>query len=129
MTPDGAPLTYRVNLEAPLDLRGYESKEGYAALRKALKEMQPSAVTQLVKEANLRGRGGAGFPTGVKWSLVPMGEGAPRQKYLICNADEMEPGTFKDRLLMEGAPHQLIEAMIVSGYAIQAEPRLHFCAR
>lgn len=120
MTPDGAPLTYRVNLEAPLDLRGYESKEGYAALRKALKEMQPSAVTQLVKEANLRGRGGAGFPTGVKWSLVPMGEGAPRQKYLICNADEMEPGTFKDRLLMEGAPHQLIEAMIVSGYAIQA---------
>jgi NADH-quinone oxidoreductase subunit F len=120
LTADTQPLTYRVNPGAPLDLRGYESQDGYAAVRKALKEMLPADVTRLVKEANLRGRGGAGFPTGVKWGLVPMGEGAPRQKYLICNADEMEPGTFKDRLLMEGAPHQLVEAMIVSGYAIQA---------
>ena len=120
MTADTKPLTHRVDLATPLDIRGYESQEGYAAVRKALKKMQPSEVTHLVKEANLRGRGGAGFPTGVKWSLVPMGESAPRQKYVICNADEMEPGTFKDRLLMEGAPHQLVEAMIVSGYAIQA---------
>jgi NADH-quinone oxidoreductase subunit F len=120
MTADTKPLTYRVDLAQPLDIRGYQLQEGYAAVRKALKEMQPSEVTHWVKEANLRGRGGADFPTGVKWSLVPMGEGAPRQKYLICNADEMEPGTFKDRLLMEGAPHQLVEAMIVSGYAIQA---------
>ena len=120
MTADTKPLTYRVDLGAPLDLRGYESREGYAAVRKALREMQPSDVTHLVKEANLRGRGGAGFPTGVKWGLVPMGETAPRHKYLLCNADEMEPGTFKDRLLMEGAPHQLIESMIVSAYAIQA---------
>ena len=120
MTADTKPLTYRVDLATPLDIRGYESQEGYAAVRKALKEMQPTDVTALVKEANLRGRGGGGFPTGVKWSLVPMGTAAPRQKYLICNADEMEPGTFKDRLLMEGAPHQLVEAMIVSGYAIQA---------
>jgi NADH-quinone oxidoreductase subunit F len=120
LTADTQPLTYRVNPGAPLDLGGYESQDGYAAVHKALKEMLPADVTRLVKEANLRGRGGAGFPTGVKWGLVPMGESAPRQKYLICNADEMEPGTFKDRLLMEGAPHQLIEAMIVSGYAIQA---------
>jgi NADH-quinone oxidoreductase subunit F len=120
LTADTQPLTYRVNPGAPLDLGAYESQDGYAAVHKALKEMQPADVTRLIKEAGLRGRGGAGFPTGVKWSLVPMGEGAPRQKYLICNADEMEPGTFKDRLLMEGAPHQLVEAMIVSGYAIQA---------
>src|SRR5580700_1072610 len=120
MTAETKPLTHRVDLATPLDIRGYESQEGYAAVRKALKKMQPSEVTHLVKEANLRGRGGAGFPTGVKWSLVPMGESAPRQKYLICNADEMEPGTFKDRLLMEGAPHQLVEAMIVSAYAVQA---------
>ena len=120
MTADTQPLTYRVNLASPLDLRDYEAQQGYAAVHKAVKEMLPADITRCVKEANLRGRGGAGFPTGVKWSLVPMGEDAPREKYLICNADEMEPGTFKDRLLMEGAPHQLVEAMIVSGYAIQA---------
>jgi NADH-quinone oxidoreductase subunit F len=114
------PLTYRVSLDAPLDLRSYESQDGYAAFRKALKELQPADVTALVKKSNLSGRGGAGFPTGVKWSLVPMGADAPRNKYLVCNADEMEPGTFKDRLLMEGVPHQLIEAMILSAYAIQA---------
>jgi len=114
------PLTYRVNSAQPLDLKGYEAQDGYAALRKALKEMQPGDVTKLVKDANLRGRGGAGFPTGVKWGLVPMGADAPKQKYLVCNADEMEPGTFKDRLLMEGVPHQLVEAMIVAGWALQA---------
>jgi NADH-quinone oxidoreductase subunit F len=81
--------------------------------------MQPAEVTQLVKDSNLRGRGGAGFPTGVKWSLVPMGPEAGR-KYLICNADEMEPATFKDRLLMEQQPHQLIESMIIAAWAIQA---------
>jgi NADH-quinone oxidoreductase subunit F len=114
------PLTCRLDLAAPLDLRGYESEDGYVALRKVIKEMQPAEVTQLVKEANLRGRGGAGFPAGVKWALVPMGADAPRHKYLICNGDEMEPGSFKDRLLMEGAPHQLIEGMVIAAYAIQA---------
>ena len=113
------PLTYRVDLAAPLDLKGYEAQEGYAALKKAVKEA-PGEVTKAVKDANLRGRGGAGFPTGVKWGLVPMGADAPKNKYIVCNADEMEPGTFKDRLLMEGVPHQLIESMIVSGWAIQA---------
>jgi NADH-quinone oxidoreductase subunit F len=114
------PLTYRLGSEPLLDIKAYEALDGYAAVRKALKEMQPADVTQLVKDSNLRGRGGAGFPAGVKWSLVPMGPDAPKQKYLVCNADEMEPGTFKDRLLMEQLPHQLIEAMIVVGYALQA---------
>lgn len=113
------PLTYRVNLAQPPDLKAYEAQDGYAALRKAAKEA-PAEVTKAVKDANLRGRGGAGFPTGVKWGLVPMGADAPKNKYLVCNADEMEPGTFKDRLLMEGVPHQLIESMIVAAYAIQA---------
>jgi NADH-quinone oxidoreductase subunit F len=83
--------------------------------------MAPADVTQTVKDANLRGRGGAGFPTGVKWALVPMGADSPRPKYLVVNADEMEPGTFKDRLLMEGDPHLLIEGTILAAYAIQAE--------
>ena len=82
----------------------------------------------MVKDSNLRGRGGAGFPTGAKWSFVPMGADAPQPKYLIANADEMEPGTFKDRLLLEGDPHQLIEGMIITAYAIEARRRLHLPA-
>ncbi|HEY0974522.1 MAG TPA: NADH-quinone oxidoreductase subunit NuoF [Solimonas sp.] len=113
------PLTARVNLAQPQDLKAYEASGGYVALRKSIKELQPQDVQTRVKDANLRGRGGAGFPTGVKWSLVPMGPDAGA-KYVVCNADEMEPGTFKDRLLMEGAPHQLIESMAVAGYAIKA---------
>ncbi|HLV77641.1 MAG TPA: NADH-quinone oxidoreductase subunit NuoF [Marinobacter sp.] len=114
------PLTYRIRPGQPPDLKAYQAEEGYAALRLALKKLTPGEVTQIVKDANLRGRGGAGFPAGVKWSFVPMGPEAPREKYVLCNADEMEPGTFKDRLLMEEMPHQLIEAMIIAGYAIQA---------
>lgn len=115
------PLTYRLGEgEPPLDLKAYEALDGYAAARKALKTLAPADVTQIVKDANLRGRGGAGFPAGVKWGLVPMGADAPKQKYLVCNADEMEPGTFKDRLLLEKLPHQMIEGMIVAGYAMQA---------
>jgi hypothetical protein len=78
-------------------------------------------VTELVKEADLRGRGGAGFPRGGKWSFVLTGDDALRPKYLIANADEMEPGTFKNRLPLEGDPHQLLEGMIVSAHAIQAD--------
>lgn len=116
---DTHPLTWRLDPANPcLDLKSYEAKEGYAALRKAIKEMTPAAVQQVVKDSNLRGRGGAGFPTGVKWSLVPMGPDVG-PKYLVCNADEMEPGTFKDRLLMEQLPHQMIESMIVAGFALQ----------
>ncbi|MNS03809.1 NADH-quinone oxidoreductase subunit F [compost metagenome] len=92
---------------------------GYLAVRTVMK-MEPKEVTELVKESNLKGRGGAGFSTGMKWSFVPMNEHAPPVKYLVANADEMEPGTFKDRMLLEGNPHQLIEGMIIAAYAIQA---------
>src|SRR5919109_274838 len=116
------PLTHNIRPgEAPLDVKQYERAGGYQAARKVLDSMAPHEVTELVKEANLRGRGGAGFPTGSKWSFVPMGDDAPHPKYLIANADEMEPGTFKDRLLLEGDPHQLIEGMIASAYAIEAD--------
>lgn len=111
------PLTQHITFP-PLGLRQYEAIGGYQAVRKAVRHMEPKAVTDLVKEANLRGRGGAGFSTGMKWSFVPMD--VPGPKYLVANADEMEPGTFKDRWLLEGNPHQLIEGMIVSAYAIKA---------
>jgi NADH-quinone oxidoreductase subunit F len=115
------PLTSNLRQDrTPVDLAAYEKAGGYQGLRKAL-QMQPQDVTDLVKQSNLRGRGGAGFPTGMKWSFVPMGTNAPKPKYLVANADEMEPGTFKDRVLMEGDPHQLIEGMAVSAYAIQAD--------
>src|SRR5579863_4383858 len=103
-----------------VDINTYETAGGYQGLRKAL-TMSPAEVVEVVKKSNLRGRGGAGFPTGMKWSFVPMTSDAPRPKYLVANADEMEPGTFKDRLLMEGDPHQLIEGMIVAAWAIQAD--------
>jgi NADH-quinone oxidoreductase subunit F len=116
------PLTAHINNNRPpLGLKEYEQVGGYMAVRKALKEMAPADVQKLVQESNLNGRGGAGFNTGMKWSFVPMGNEAPHPKYLICNADEMEPGTFKDRLLLEGNPHQLIEGMILAAYAIQAD--------
>jgi NADH-quinone oxidoreductase subunit F len=116
------PLTQHIHPgEDPVDLKGYEKAGGYQALRKAIREMAPGEVTQVVKDSNLRGRGGAGFPTGMKWSFVPMGDDATHPKYLLINADEMEPGTFKDRFLLEGAPHQLIEGSILSAYAIQAD--------
>lgn len=95
-------------------LDGYKKNGGYAVLAKALK-MDPKAIIEEVKASGLRGRGGAGFPTGMKWSFLPA-NGEPR--YLLCNADEGEPGTFKDRLMMERAPHQLIEGMIISAFAI-----------
>lgn len=101
-------------------LADYESTGGYQGLRKAVLELEPKAVQQWVKDAGLRGRGGAGFVAGIKWGLVPMGDDAPKTRYLIANGDEMEPGTFKDRLLMEQDPHQLIEGMIIAAYAIQA---------
>ena len=104
----------------PLDLKEYERAGGYEGARKALR-MVPQDIIEAVKQSNLRGRGGAGFPTGDKWSFVPSGKDAPRPKYLVANADEMEPGTFKDRVLMEGDPHQLIEGMVAAAYAIEAE--------
>lgn len=116
------PLTEWILSESlPIGLKRYEALGGYEAARKALAEMEPKAVTQTVIDSGLRGRGGAGFSTGMKWSFVPLGPEVPRPKYLICNADEMEPGTFKDRYLLEGNPHQLIEGMILGAYAIESE--------
>jgi NADH-quinone oxidoreductase subunit F len=91
---------------------------GYQALEKALKQMTPETIIDEVKKSNLRGRGGAGFPTGMKWSFVP--KDSPKARYLICNADESEPGTCKDRPLMELDPHQLIEGMVIAGRAINS---------
>jgi NADH-quinone oxidoreductase subunit F len=115
------PLTQYIQPgEEPLSIKEYEKAGGYQSVHKVL-AMRPHDITQLVIDSNLRGRGGAGFATGQKWNFVPMGDGAPKRKYLIANADEMEPGAFKDRYLLEGNPHQLIEGMIASAYAIQAD--------
>ena len=115
------PLTRNIRPgQEPLGIEAYEKNGGYRALRKALK-MSPQDIQQMVTDANLRGRGGAGFYTGQKWSFVPMGEKARRPKYLAVNADEMEPGTFKDRFLLEGDPHSIVESAIIAAYAIEAE--------
>ncbi len=98
-------------------LRVYRETGGYAAIRKALR-MEPAAITEEVKKSNLRGLGGAGFPTGTKWSFIPKGSTAP--KYLVVNADEGEPGTFKDRYLLERDPHAVIEGMLVAARAIDS---------
>ena len=94
----------------------YESLGGYKAVAKALREQQPAEIIDIVKMSGLRGRGGAGFPTGMKWGFVPKGTGKP--VYLCVNADESEPGTFKDRLIIEKDPHQLLEGVIISAYAL-----------
>lgn len=113
------PLTKNIRPDrAFATLADYESTGGYQGLRKAI-ALPPKTVQQWVKDAGLRGRGGAGFNTGLKWSLVPM-EDINQTRYLVANADEMEPGTFKDRMLLEQDPHQLIEGMIIAAYAIQA---------
>lgn len=96
----------------------YRKLGGYRSVEKALKTMSPEQIVEEVQKSGLRGRGGAGFPTGMKWSFLAKPEGVPR--YLLCNADESEPGTFKDRYLMEKIPHKLIEGMIVSSYALGA---------
>lgn len=94
----------------------YKSAGGYASAEKALKTMAPEAIVEEIKKSGLRGRGGAGFPTGMKWSFIAKPESVPR--YLLCNADESEPGTFKDRYLMEKIPHLLVEGMIISSFAL-----------
>jgi len=96
----------------------YIKSGGYRALPKALKEYSPDDLIEMVKKSGLRGRGGAGFPAGLKWSFVP--KDSPKPKFLLCNADEGEPGTFKDRWLIEKDPHQLIEGIVISSYAIGA---------
>ncbi|MGQ0639486.1 MAG: NADH-quinone oxidoreductase subunit NuoF [Gemmatimonadaceae bacterium] len=101
-----------------IGLEGWKKRGGYTALNTAL-GMDPVAITNVVKESGLRGRGGAGFPTGLKWSFMKLGDGKPH--YLCCNADESEPGTFKDREIMRWTPHALIEGCAIASYAIGAE--------
>ena len=109
-------LTQFYHLDEYRGIEGYQKNKGYKVLKKALK-MKPEDILNEVKESGLRGRGGAGFPTGVKWGFLPKNK---NKRYLLCNADEGEPGTFKDRMMMERAPHQLIEGMIISAYAINS---------
>jgi NADH-quinone oxidoreductase subunit F len=116
------PLTKNIRPgEEPLNLKEYEKAGGYQAARKALCGMTPQEIIKTVMDSNLRGRGGAGFPTGVKWNMMSKVDDTSHPRYLIANTDEMEPGTFKDRLLLEGDPHQLIEGMIIGAFAVQAD--------
>ncbi|MBN2319859.1 MAG: NADH-quinone oxidoreductase subunit NuoF [Acidobacteria bacterium] len=109
-------LTKNMDVENLQQIDVYESLGGYRNLAKALKEYTPDSIVDTVKKSGLRGRGGAGFPTGMKWGFVPKDSGKPI--YLCVNADESEPGTFKDRLIIEKDPHQLIEGIIISAYAL-----------
>jgi NADH-quinone oxidoreductase subunit F len=111
-------LTKRFGTDQPWKIANYERLDGYAGLRKALR-MQPDALVQLVKESNLRGRGGAGFPTGMKWQFIPQDN--PKPKYVVVNADEGEPGTCRDLPLMMNDPHSMIEGIIIACYAVRAE--------
>ncbi len=98
-------------------LENYRAKGGYQGLEKALKELEAQEIVDTVRDAGLRGRGGAGFPSGVKWGFLPKDD---RPRYLICNADESEPGTFKDRVLLEQDPHHIIEGIVITCFAVKA---------
>ena len=109
-------ISRRFSLPNARSIDVYLQHDGYKALEKGLKQMAPGQITEEVKKSNLRGRGGAGFPTGMKWSFIP--KDSPKPKYILCNADESEPGTSKDRPLMELDPHQLIEGILLAGRAV-----------
>ncbi|MFQ6615667.1 MAG: NADH-quinone oxidoreductase subunit NuoF [Fidelibacterota bacterium] len=118
MTPFEPVLTRNIHREDSRTLEGYKKTGGYSALERVLKTMTPDEVIEEVKASNLRGRGGAGFPAGAKWGFIPRDSGKPT--YLINNADESEPGTFKDRLLMKEVPHMVLEGTIIASYAIRS---------
>lgn len=118
-------LTKYIHDPEQLNIDVYERHGGFQALRKAILEMKPQEVTDSVIQSGLRGRGGAGFATGKKWSFIPQNPNQP--KYLVCNADESEPGTFKDRLLIEKDPLQLIEGITIASYAIGAKQAFIYC--
>src|SRR6478752_4081729 len=110
-------ISKRFRIEGSETLDVYLANDGFKAFRKA-REMTPEQIIEEVKTSALRGRGGAGFPTGLKWSFVP--RSSPKPKYIVINADESEPGTCKDRLLMEYDPHQMIEGILIAGLALDA---------
>ncbi len=115
----GRRLTAGIDLaRGPMDLATYRRQGGYAALEQALRELSPAQVREMVKASGLWGRGGAAFPTGLKWEYTAQAPGEP--KYVVCNADESEPGTFKDRVLLEGNPHLVLEGLLLAGYAVGA---------
>src|SRR5216110_300877 len=107
-------LLDKINIEHIRLYDVYRQRGGYTAVEKALKSMSPDQVTEEVKRSGLRGRGGAGFPTGMKWGFLAKND---RPRYLCCNSDESEPGTFKDRMLMEKNPHLLVEGVLLTSYA------------
>ena len=118
------PAEQRIVLERagridPENIEEFIAENGYQALGKALTEMTPEQILETIDKSGLQGRGGAGFPTGRKWKFVRMARGD--KKYIICNADESEPGTFKDRIVLEGDPHTILEAMAIAGYAVGAD--------
>ncbi len=116
------PMTKAMRLDGlPASLDDYLAAGGYQGLERALRDLEPQEVTAAVSESGLRGRGGAGYLTGRKWSTMPLGADAPRPKHIVCNADEMEPGSIKDRFLMGHNPHLLLEGMLLAGYACQAD--------
>ena len=114
------PLLFK-DIDAPglRTLDTYRKTGGYETVAATLNKTSADQVIEVVKASGLRGRGGAGFPTGLKWSFVP--KASPKPRYIVCNADESEPGTFKDRELMEKNPHLLLEGMILAGYAIGSQ--------
>lgn len=123
--PEMRILLEHIDKPGQQNIDNYEKNGGYQAIRKAIPHIVPDTLTEMVKQSGLRGRGGAGFATGMKWGFVPKGTDQP--KYLVCNCDESEPGTFKDRLLIERDPHQLIEGMILASYAIGVHHAFLYC--
>ena len=118
MVPTGpAIVTSRLDLADGFTYDGYVRTGGYVAIRRALSELTPEQVVEEVKGSDMQGRGGAGFPTGMKWGFLPA-DVFPR--YVVVNGDESEPGTYKDRILMERDPHQLIEGILLTCYAVKA---------
>ncbi|MBS0655851.1 MAG: SLBB domain-containing protein, partial [Verrucomicrobia bacterium] len=118
-------LTAFIHDPSQCSIETYEQHGGYQAIRKAISHIEPHALTEMVKQSGLRGRGGAGFLTGAKWGYVP--KDPALQKFVVCNADESEPGTFKDRLLIEKDPHQVIEGVMLASYAIGASRAFIYC--
>ncbi|WWO95191.1 MAG: NADH-quinone oxidoreductase subunit NuoF [Candidatus Dasytiphilus stammeri] len=117
------PLTWRLRQDKnPVWIKEYCNKRGYIGAKKALKMMTANEILNLIKESGLKGRGGAGFPTGIKWSFMLPHDNTTEKtpRYLLCNADEMEPGTYKDRILLEQLPHLVIEGMLISAFTLQA---------
>lgn len=112
-------LTEHFSDDAFATLEGYRDAGGYEAASRAIRELGPEATVERIKDSGLQGRGGAGFPTGLKWSFMPRTNDRP--KYLVCNADESEPGSFKDRLLLERGPHQILEGILIAAWATGAE--------